>query len=52
MRALKHTKWIYSMGNDRYGCQIIAERVDFLSHPKSAENASPGLVGRDEEIPF
>jgi single-strand DNA-binding protein len=35
------------MGNDRYGCEIIAEKVDFLSRPKSAENENPELVDRD-----
>lgn len=39
-------------GNDRYGCEIIAEKVDFLSRPKSAENENPELVDRDDEIPF
>jgi single-strand DNA-binding protein len=38
--------------NDRYGCEIIAEKVDFLSRPKSAENENPELVDRDDEIPF
>ncbi|MDZ4087112.1 MAG: single-stranded DNA-binding protein, partial [Tabrizicola sp.] len=33
---IHYTKWIDSMGNDRYGCEIIAEKVDFLSRPKSA----------------
>ena len=35
-----------------YGCEIIAEKVDFLSRPKSAENENPELVDRDDEIPF
>ncbi len=38
--------------NDGYGCEIIAEKVDFLSRPKSAENENPELVDRDDEIPF
>ena len=25
---IHYTKWIDSMGNDRYGCEIIAEKVD------------------------
>jgi len=49
---IHYTKWIDSMGNDRYGCEIIAEKVDFLSRPKSAENENPELVDRDDEIPF
>jgi single-strand DNA-binding protein len=35
-----------------YGYKIIAETVDFLSSPKSAENEDPKLVDRDDEIPF
>ena len=31
---------------------ITAEKVDFLSRPKSAENENPELVDRDDEIPF
>jgi single-strand DNA-binding protein len=49
---IHYTKWIDSMGNDRYGCEIIAEKVDFLSRPKSAETEHPELVDRDDEIPF
>jgi single-strand DNA-binding protein len=49
---IHYTKWIDSMGNDRYGCEIIAEKVDFLSRPKSAETENPELVDRDDEIPF
>ena len=39
-------------GTNRYGCEIIAEKVDFLSRPKSAEGQDPELVDRDDEIPF
>ena len=49
---LHYTRWQDSDGNDRYGCEIIAEKVDFLSRPKSAENENPELVDRDDEIPF
>lgn len=49
---IHYTKWTDQQGNDRYGCEIIAEKVDFLSRPKSAENENPELVDRDDEIPF
>jgi hypothetical protein len=52
IRPIHYTKWTDSAGNDRYGCEIIAEKVDFLSRPKSAENENPELVDRDDEIPF
>src|SRR5579871_3056729 len=31
---LHYSKWKDKDGNDRYGCEIIAETVDFLSRPK------------------
>ena len=49
---IHYTKWTDAAGTDRYGCEIIAEKVDFLSRPKSAENENPELVDRDDEIPF
>jgi single-strand DNA-binding protein len=49
---IHHTKWTDAAGNDRYGCEIIAEKVDFLSRPKSAGGESPELVDQDDEIPF
>jgi single-strand DNA-binding protein len=49
---IHHTKWTDAIGVDRFGCEIIAEKVDFLSLPKSAGNENPELVDRDDEIPF
>jgi len=49
---IHYSRWQDAEGNDRYGCVIIAEKVDFLSRPKSAENENPELVDRDDEIPF
>ena len=49
---IHYTKWTDTTGTDRYGCEIIAEKVDFLSRPKSAEGEAPELVDRDDEIPF
>ena len=37
---------------DRYGCEIIAEKVDFLSRAKASENEDPNLVDKDDEVPF
>jgi len=34
---IHYTKWTDAAGNDRYGCEIIAEKIDFLSRPKAAE---------------
>ena len=49
---IHYTKWTDATGTDRYGCEIIAEKVDFLSRPKATENENPELVDRDDEIPF
>ena len=49
---IHYTKWTDATGTDRYGCEIIAEKVEFLSRPKSAENdgtrrvSPPGPRGR------
>jgi len=32
---IHYSKWIDSMGNDRYGCEIIAEKVDL---PRAARS--------------
>ncbi|WP_265332539.1 hypothetical protein [Stagnihabitans tardus] len=34
---------------DRYGCEIIAEKVDLLSRPKATEADGPELVDRDRD---
>ncbi|HML44352.1 MAG TPA: single-stranded DNA-binding protein, partial [Hyphomicrobium zavarzinii] len=39
-------------GNDRYGCEIIAETVDFLSRAKQTENENGGQPDYDDDIPF
>jgi single-strand DNA-binding protein len=48
---IHYTKWTDSAGVDRYGCEIIAETVDFLSRAKQAEGNDPKLID-DDEIPF
>ena len=47
---IHYTKWTDASGVDRYGCEIIAETVDFLSRAKQAESDDPKLI--DDEIPF
>lgn len=46
------TKWTDATGVDRHGCEIIAQKVDFLSRPKATENENPDLVDREDEIPL
>jgi single-strand DNA-binding protein len=33
---IHYTKWADQNGTDRYGCEIIAEQVDFLAKAKEA----------------
>ena len=48
---IHYTKWTDQQGNDRYGCEIIAETVDFLSRAKQTESEDRSRSD-DEEIPF
>lgn len=49
---IHYSRYTDSDNVERYATEIIAEKVDFLSRPKSAENENPELVDPDEEIPF
>ena len=44
-------KWTDQQGVDRYGCEIIAETVDFLSRAKQTQNDDGNTVD-DDDIPF
>ena len=48
---IHYTKWTDQQGVDRYGCEIIAETVDFLSRAKQTQNDDGNTVD-DDEIPF
>ncbi|KAB2792256.1 single-stranded DNA-binding protein [Brucella anthropi] len=48
---IHYTKWTDTEGNDRYGCEIIAETVDFLSRAKQTENDDGKFID-DDDIPF
>ena len=48
---IHYTKWKDQEGNDRYGCEIIAETVDFLSRAKQTENDDRKFID-DDDIPF
>ena len=49
---IHYTKWTDQQGNDRYGCEIIAETVDFLSRAKQTENGGDDQGDMDDDIPF
>jgi single-strand DNA-binding protein len=38
---INYTKWTDQNDTDRYGCEIIAEQVDFLAKAKKATNDEP-----------
>jgi single-strand DNA-binding protein len=38
---IHYTKWTDQNGIDRYGCEIIAEQVDFLAKAKEAAQREP-----------
>lgn len=48
---IHYTKWTDQQGVDRYGCEIIAETVDFLSRAKQTENKDGKSID-DDDIPF
>ncbi|NTG45751.1 single-stranded DNA-binding protein [Agrobacterium rhizogenes] len=48
---IHYTKWTDQQGNDRYGCEIIAETVDFLNRAKQTDN-DDGQFTDDSDIPF
>ncbi len=48
---IHYTKWTDQQGNDRYGCEIIAETVDFLSPAKQTESEDGKFID-DDDIPF
>lgn len=43
---IHYTKWTDNQGNDRYGCEIIAETVDFLTRKK--EDEGPQFIDNDD----
>lgn len=48
---LHYTKWTDQQGVDRYGCEVIAETVEFLSRGKPAQTGG-GADDLDDDIPF
>ena len=48
---IHYTKWTDQQGVDRYGCEIIAETVDFLSRARQTENEDGQFID-DSDIPF
>jgi single-strand DNA-binding protein len=40
-RGFHYTTWTDQQGTDRYGCEIIAEQVDFLAKAKEPSKDEP-----------
>lgn len=49
---IHYTKWTDQQGVDRYGCEIIAETVDFLSRAKQTQIDDGNQPDYDDDIPF
>ena len=49
---IHYTKWTDQQGVDRYGCEIIAETVDFLSRGKSGQTGNNAADDLDDDVPF
>ncbi len=47
---IHYTKWTDTAGVERYGCEIIAETIDFLSRAKPATEEEPTFI--EDEVPF
>ena len=48
---IHYIQWTDSENVERYGSEIIAERIEFLAWPKQRET-SPDQTEGDDEIPF
>ena len=48
---IHYSKWTDQQGVDRYGCEIIAETVDFLSRARQTENDDGNYID-DDDVPF
>ena len=50
---IHYSKWTDREGVERYGCEIVAEDVQFLSRGKSASGGEPsGQNDIDDDLPF
>ena len=49
---IHYSKWTDREGVERYGCEIIADDVQFLSRGKSTGGESGGQSDPDDDLPF
>ena len=44
---IHYTQWNDQDGNKRYGCEILADKVDFLSRPNRSDNQDAPPIDED-----
>jgi single-strand DNA-binding protein len=50
---LHYTRWTDREGVERYGCEIIADDVQFLSRPRQSGGGGSELQQElDDDVPF
>ena len=49
---IHYTRWTDNENIERYGVEIIADEVTFLTRAKANDNAGGGHEPEDDEIPF
>ncbi|HYH70102.1 MAG TPA: single-stranded DNA-binding protein, partial [Methyloceanibacter sp.] len=50
---LHYTRWTDREGVERYGCEVIADDVQFLSRPRQgADEGTDNRQDVDEDVPF
>lgn len=49
---IHYSKWTDREGVERYGCEIIADDVQFLSRGKPTSGESGGQPDPDDDLPF
>ena len=49
---IHYSKWTDREGVERYGCEIIADDVQFLSRGKSTSGENGGQPNPDDDLPF
>ncbi|TVV72757.1 single-stranded DNA-binding protein [Sphingomonas solaris] len=49
---IHYSKWTDREGVERYGCEIIADDVQFLSRGKSGGGDTSGQNDLDDDVPF
>ena len=49
---IHYTRWTDNEGQTRYGCEIIADEVTFLSRGRQQQGATQNQDDLDDDVPF